>query len=123
MTGLRWSSRCRAWGTALAKLLAAKGVATRIWAYEPEVVDSTNAERDNAVFLSGIRLPESLRADGDQSVLGSSAIIVNAVPTQHIRSVYGGMDQAAAEGEARRLHLEAPAAFSGYARTPGTTSS
>jgi glycerol-3-phosphate dehydrogenase (NAD(P)+) len=32
-------------------------------------------------------------------VLGESAVIVNAVPTQHIRSVYDGMDRAAANGE------------------------
>ena len=51
-----------AWGTALAKLLAEKGVPTRIWAHEPEVVASINTERENAVFLAGVRLPESLRA-------------------------------------------------------------
>jgi glycerol-3-phosphate dehydrogenase (NAD(P)+) len=89
-----------AWGTALAKLLAEKGVPTRIWAREPEVVESINAARENTVFLAGIRLPESLRADGDLgAVLGEAAFIVNAVPTQHIRSVYRGMDQAAADGE------------------------
>lgn len=89
-----------AWGTALAKLLAEKGVPTRIWAREPGVVESINAERENTVFLSGVRLPESLRAAGNLgTVLGESAVIVNAVPTQHIRSVYGGMDQAAADAE------------------------
>ncbi len=90
-----------AWGTALAKLLAEKGVPTRIWAREPEVVDGINTERENTVFLSGVRLPESLRADGDLgTVLGAAAVVVNAVPTQHIRSVYSGMDEAAAGGEA-----------------------
>lgn len=89
-----------AWGTALAKLLAEKGVPTRIWAREPEVVDSINTERENVVFLSGVRLPESLRAAGDlEAVLGESVVVVNAVPTQHIRSVYRGMDEAAANGE------------------------
>ncbi len=89
-----------AWGTALAKLLVDKGVPTRIWARESEVVDSINTARENSVFLAGVRLPESLEADGNlAAVLGESAVIVNAVPTQHIRAVYRDMDRAAAGSE------------------------
>jgi len=53
-----------AWGTALAKHLAVKGLEVRIWAYEREVVDAINKRHENQVFLPGVALPPSLRASG-----------------------------------------------------------
>ena len=49
-----------AWGTALAKHLAEKGIRTRLWAYEREVVDSITTKRENEQFLPGVVLPASL---------------------------------------------------------------
>lgn len=46
-----------AWGTALAKHLAEKGLETRLWAYEREVVAAINGKHENPVFLSGVALP------------------------------------------------------------------
>lgn len=51
-----------AWGTALAKHLAEKGLLVRLWAYEREVVDSIRASRENRLFLPGVILPRSLTA-------------------------------------------------------------
>ena len=51
-----------AWGTALAKHLAEKGLEIRLWAYECEVVDSINTTHENRVFLPGIPLPRTLTA-------------------------------------------------------------
>jgi glycerol-3-phosphate dehydrogenase (NAD(P)+) len=51
-----------AWGTALAKHLAEKGLETRLWAYEREVVDAINGKHENPVFLPGVALPPSLVA-------------------------------------------------------------
>ncbi|MEK7300482.1 MAG: NAD(P)-binding domain-containing protein, partial [Nitrospirota bacterium] len=51
-----------AWGTALAKHLAEKGLEIRLWAYEREVVDSINTTHENRVFLPGIPLPRTLIA-------------------------------------------------------------
>lgn len=77
------------WGTALADLLAGKGVPTTIWAREPEVVQGIAAERENAVFLPGVRLAEALRATDDLVAgLDAAHVVVNAVPTQFIRAVY-----------------------------------
>lgn len=50
-----------AWGTALAKHLAEKGLTTTLWAYEREVLDSIAAKHENQLFLPGVRLPGSLR--------------------------------------------------------------
>ena len=79
------------WGTALARLLARQGVRTTIWAMEREVVESINAGRENSLFLPGIELPESLHATNDlDEAATDAAVIVSAVPTQHIRAVFEG---------------------------------
>jgi glycerol-3-phosphate dehydrogenase (NAD(P)+) len=51
-----------AWGTALAKLLAEKGLTVRLWAYEQEVARSINSSHENPVFLKGVSLPSALTA-------------------------------------------------------------
>ena len=77
-----------AWGTALASLLAAKGVSTRIWAREPEVAADIGIRHENRRFLAGFDLPAELEATSDTALaLRDADVVVNAVPTQHIRSV------------------------------------
>ena len=50
-----------AWGTALAKHLAEKGLSTTLWTYEREVLDSIAAKLENQLFLPGVKLPASLK--------------------------------------------------------------
>jgi glycerol-3-phosphate dehydrogenase (NAD(P)+) len=50
-----------AWGTALAKHLAEKGLAITLWAYERQVLDSISSKRENQLFLPGVTLPGSLK--------------------------------------------------------------
>jgi glycerol-3-phosphate dehydrogenase (NAD(P)+) len=78
------------WGTTLANLLANKGDAVRIWAYEPEVVEAINRGHENPMFLPGIPLAPSLRAyeDAREAVAGAP-VIVSAAPSQAVRSVVG----------------------------------
>ena len=77
-----------AWGTALASLLAAKGVSTRIWAREPEVAADIGIRHENRRFLAGFDLPAELEATSDIALaLRDADVVVNAVPTQHMRSV------------------------------------
>jgi glycerol-3-phosphate dehydrogenase (NAD(P)+) len=77
-----------AWGTALARLLADQGVPTLIWAREPEVINDIRTIHENRTFLAGIDLGPDLEATGDlDEVFARSEIIVNAVPTQYMRSV------------------------------------
>ena len=42
-----------AWGTALADLLARNGHDVRLWAYEPDVVETINTKHENVRFLGG----------------------------------------------------------------------
>lgn len=50
-----------AWGTALAKHLAEKGLRTILWAYERDVLESIASKHENQLFLPGVTLPSTLR--------------------------------------------------------------
>src|SRR5689334_21835273 len=50
-----------AWGTALAKHLADKGLVVTLWAYERDVLDSIASKRENQLFLPRVTLPGSLK--------------------------------------------------------------
>ncbi len=77
-----------AWGTALADLLATNGHEVQLWAREDEVVRSIRERRENALFLPGMQLAESLGITGDQrEAVAGSELIVYAAPSQHLRGV------------------------------------
>jgi glycerol-3-phosphate dehydrogenase (NAD(P)+) len=66
------------WGTALASLLARNGHDTVIWGRNAEQVRSINEKHENARYLPGISLPESLKASADlaETVLNADLILV-----------------------------------------------
>jgi glycerol-3-phosphate dehydrogenase (NAD(P)+) len=76
------------WGTTLADLLARKGEAVRLWAYEPEVVEAVNREHKNPAYLAGVPLAPALRAVADpcEAVEGAE-VIVSAPPSHVLRQV------------------------------------
>jgi len=77
-----------AWGTVLADLLARKGDAVTIWAYEPEVVESINRTHQNHLFLPDAALASGLRAGGDiAAVVRDAEVIVSAAPSHVVRAV------------------------------------
>ena len=45
-----------AWGTALADLLVRNGHDVKLWAFEPDVVESINGRHENSRFLAGHQL-------------------------------------------------------------------
>lgn len=71
-----------AWGTALAWLLAGNGSPTRLWAYEPEVADQINRERENRRYLPGVALPGTLQASAFLAeVLEGAGALILVVPS------------------------------------------
>jgi glycerol-3-phosphate dehydrogenase (NAD(P)+) len=77
-----------AWGTALAKHLAVKGLEVRLWAYEREVVDAINRKHENPVFLPGVTLPSSLGATGSLvDLTEQSEGLLFVVPSHVARSI------------------------------------
>ena len=78
------------WGTALADLLAAKGYAVQLWAYEPEVVESIASDRENRLFLPEIILEKGLHASDDLAeVVGGKGLVLMVVPSHEMRRVAG----------------------------------
>ncbi len=77
-----------AWGTALARHVAQKGVSVRLWAYEREVVEAIKTKHENAIFLPGVKLPVELTATNSltEAVQGVEGIVF-AVPSHAARSV------------------------------------
>src|SRR5574337_481041 len=77
-----------AWGTALAKHLAEKGLEVRLWAYEHDVVNAINSSHENSVFLKNVLLPPGLTATSSlvEAVKGRDGVLF-AVPSHLTRSV------------------------------------
>jgi glycerol-3-phosphate dehydrogenase (NAD(P)+) len=77
-----------AWGTALADLLARNKHDVRLWAYEPDVVDSINRNKENVRFLRGHTLADSIEAVGDlNAAVHATELVVFATPSHVLRLI------------------------------------
>jgi glycerol-3-phosphate dehydrogenase (NAD(P)+) len=75
--------------TVLALLLESKGMDVTLWGAFPEHLAEIIQTRENSRYLPGYRLPDRIQITPDgQRALEGAGIIVNAVPTQFIRSVW-----------------------------------
>lgn len=74
------------WGSALAVLLATKGIETNVWLRSSEQVEQIKMNRINNKYLPGVFLDKSinLTSDINEAILDKE-IIVLAVPTQSVR--------------------------------------
>ncbi len=76
------------WGTALADLLARKGIATRLWAYESEVSESINSRHENSLFFPELPLDHRLTASSDLAqVVAGAPVVLSVVPSHVSRTV------------------------------------
>jgi glycerol-3-phosphate dehydrogenase (NAD(P)+) len=76
------------WGTTLADLLAKKGHAVTLWAYEPGLAEEMAAMRENRLFLPGITLAPSLAYTNDlMKAVSSRNLLLFVVPSQVLRGV------------------------------------
>ena len=77
-----------AWGTALADLLARNKHDVRLWAYEPDVVESINTRHENVRFLGGHAVAPSVQALTDLAAAVKGAeLVVFATPSHVLRSI------------------------------------
>ena len=75
-----------AWGTTLAQVLCDAGHEVLMWGRNESVVDEINNAKSNQKFLTGIQLPDALRATGDVGAafhFGESLVL--AIPAQTLR--------------------------------------
>jgi glycerol-3-phosphate dehydrogenase (NAD(P)+) len=76
------------WGTALANLLAEKGLEVDLWVREEEVFRQIRDERLNEVFLPGFRLSDGLRpVISFEEALRDKQLALLAIPSHVFRSV------------------------------------
>jgi glycerol-3-phosphate dehydrogenase (NAD(P)+) len=77
-----------AWGTALGKVLADKGDQVALWSRRRELCEAVNASRENARYLPGARLPESLACTDDlAAAIDGADVVVFVVPSHATRAV------------------------------------
>jgi glycerol-3-phosphate dehydrogenase (NAD(P)+) len=77
------------WGTALAAHLARCGHAARLWTRDAAIAREINERRQNAAYLPGVILPETLQATSELAVsLEGAETVLVAIPSQFCRSVY-----------------------------------
>jgi glycerol-3-phosphate dehydrogenase (NAD(P)+) len=76
------------WGTALANLLAKKGIETILWSYEAEVARGVTRSHRNPIYLSEVELDPRLRATTRmaEAVPGARAV-VSVSPSHVVRAV------------------------------------
>lgn len=80
------------WGTALANLLAKKGVDTVLWSFEADVAATIEAEHRNPRYLSEVSLDPRLRATTDVAKAAAGAeFVVSVSPSHVVRSVMSGV--------------------------------
>jgi glycerol-3-phosphate dehydrogenase (NAD(P)+) len=86
------------WGTALAitmaraKLNAGDVRDVRLWAYEPYLVETLIATRENPLYLPSIRVPDSVHISNSlDEVLSDARIVIVAVPSHVFRHVFSQM--------------------------------
>jgi glycerol-3-phosphate dehydrogenase (NAD(P)+) len=76
------------WGTALASMVAEKGIAARLWALEPEVAEEVNSRRANSRYLPEAQIGASVTCSTDlEAVVTGSRLVIFVVPSQWLRQV------------------------------------
>ncbi|MGQ9920721.1 MAG: NAD(P)H-dependent glycerol-3-phosphate dehydrogenase [Desulfobacca sp.] len=83
------------WGTALAHHLGCLGHEVRLWVFEPDLLDILVRQRENTVFLPGIKLSPNISYWGDQQqAVQGVVIVVMAVPSHVFRPVLSSLQLA-----------------------------
>jgi glycerol-3-phosphate dehydrogenase (NAD(P)+) len=79
-----------AWGTAIALSLARRGGhELTLWTHSEEVARTILASRENAGFLPGFPIPETIAVTTDAELaIASSEILVSVMPSHHVRASY-----------------------------------
>jgi glycerol-3-phosphate dehydrogenase (NAD(P)+) len=75
------------WGTALALLLHGNGLAVTVWGHDSRTVEQTNAQRENAIYLPGVTLPDGLEFTSDLDDLRNCDLILIVTPSKAVREV------------------------------------
>ena len=76
-----------AWGTALALLLAEKGLTVPLWVYEEDLCETMKTKRENTLFLPGFSLPKNIQPTSSlQEAVEDKSTLILVVPTHVMRA-------------------------------------
>ncbi len=77
------------WGTAIAGLLAAKGLPTTLWGHHPDHIAALNRDRENKKYLPGYHFVDTLNVTADLKVAVKGCdIVCMVVPSHGFRRVF-----------------------------------
>lgn len=80
------------WGTALAIILAPRFQKVALWVHEPGLAASMRQTRENAMYLPGFAIPPNIESTSElPAVLQGATIVMNVVPSHHLRGVFDQM--------------------------------
>ena len=79
------------WGTALANLMAFKGLPVTLWGYEPAHVEELRTTRLNTPFLPGIRIRDNVVPTANFADVAEADLILMAPPSKGMRGVAAGL--------------------------------
>ena len=81
------------WGTAIAVLLAGKGLNVKLWARDTELIERIKNTRENAEYLPGTLLPDNIFVSSDMEFCCSgSEVAVIASPSHAMRDICSQMN-------------------------------
>lgn len=76
------------WGTALANLLARKGVPVTLWSHEADVAEGIEREHRNPRYLAEVELDPRLRATPEMAeAVDGAEVVVSVSPSHVVRAV------------------------------------
>jgi glycerol-3-phosphate dehydrogenase (NAD(P)+) len=94
------------WGTAVAIVLAGKGIDVRMWGIEEDYVRETARTRKNPRYLPGIEIPEGVTVTPDFAEASDGvALHISVVPTQFLRPTWKRLAKEDKSGGAPVLSL------------------
>jgi glycerol-3-phosphate dehydrogenase (NAD(P)+) len=75
------------WGTALALLMARRGLQIPIWGHDPAHVEAMSSSRQNEKYLPGIELPATILPTADLGECVRKDILLVAVPSKYLAAI------------------------------------
>ncbi len=76
------------WGTALSRLLATGGSQVCLWVRSADLCRTLQEERENPLYLPGVRLPQEIRFTTDLAeVVAGQDLVLSVVPSHAVREV------------------------------------
>ncbi len=81
------------WGTAIASLLAERGLSVQFWGRDPKLMVEIARTRRNSRYLPDLELPPGMTMSSDLQALAPADLLVFAVPSEAVRETARRMAQ------------------------------